>query len=425
MSGGIPRKGEPIWPYQPPPPEPADENTINLALFPYVPNPKAFEAVVQALWNETKSPIKLQWANYNCYREEPPDTLDVYAFDCAYADDLMANGKLDPIAAAEIAGLDDLMPFARANAAIDEHEQRFAGIPYLGCTSVIFYRKGDAALENLNPVTVAQLLAVMGKADYSTAKPPANKGLMIDLSSKTVDALDYAAAFRYCRNQWWPTPMPMPLPPQIEAEALQGLVGYREMAGVAQATYKDPGTDRVRWLEEGCGRALNGYPEAMGSMRPDALPGLRLRPMPVSPAQQRDELVCYADAVGLRPGMSEQKKAAALELANLIASAKVFVSSVVGATCQYLTPTRASVLQALAKDPAVGPKYTEIASMLQGGSYKPVPFRLGNGVRPWAPAMGEAIISKLFPGIEEEVMERPSVAFGYETTPAGIRRKGD
>jgi thiamine pyridinylase len=413
------RKGALGEAYQPPPPEPSDQTSLNVALYPYLPDPGAFIGAVREAWRQLATGISLNFCFYDPYTLPPPPTLDVFAFDCIFADDLVTAGQIEPILASEIRELTDIMQFARENAALDPNASAFAGIPYLGCTTVLYYRKGDPQLDNNNPLGIEQLHTILGDATYQGPEPPPGSGLLMDLGGKTTDACTYASFWRTLHSTWWPSPLPMGGP--FDTGVLQELGLYAGMAGSEQALYEDPGHDRTSWFEAGKGRALVGLTETMSAWRPDVLQNLRFRPLPSAPSGNASRVLCYADAVGIRPNLGG-KRAAALQLANVVASQAVGLAALesFGANAQYLIPTRWTVLQRLGTQLA---QYSAIMQMVD--NYALTSFRLGKGVRGWAHNAGAEIINLLFPseGAAEAPIQPVRRRHGYETTPAGLWRR--
>jgi thiamine pyridinylase len=420
------RKGALGAAYQPPPPPPSAEAVLNVGLYPYVPSPPAFASAVEAVWLQLRPDVALEFVFYDPYTGPPPPTLDVFAFDCIYVDDLIAAGQVDPLAAQEIDALEDVMPFAQQNALVNPDAGTFAGIPYLGCTSVLFYRRGDPALDNDKPLGVADLHAILGDASYPGPLPPLGAGLLMDLGGKTTDACIYAALWRALHDCWWPAPLPTNQP--LDADVLAELRAYATMAGRAQALFDDVGHERTEWFAEGHGRALVGLTETMSAWAPDTLAQLAFRPLPIAPSGAAPDTPLYADAVGIRPGLGDER-ATAVQLANVIASATVGLAAMTptGLGAQYLIPARQSVLDALATQL---PQYTAIAAML--ADCAPAPFRLGPGVRDWARPTGLAIMTDLFPvaAPEEAIATAAPVSFqprrrhhAYHRTPAGLWRR--
>ena len=408
--------------YQPPPPPPSDQTSLNVALYPYVPSLNSFTSAVQTVWARVRPDISLNFVFYDPYTGPPPDTVDVFAFDCIYVDDFNTGGVVDPIAAAEINALADVMPFARVNAALDANQTSFAGIPYLGCASVLYFRRGDPQLDNQNPLGIQDLYEILGDARYPGPVPPPGVGLLMDLGGKTTDACLYAALWRTLYSTWWPQPLPMGN--QLDAGVLEELRAYATMAGRAQALFEDPGYDRTEWFASGDGRALVGLTETMAAWSPAMLANVGFRPLPSAPSGNAANVLFYADAVGIRPNLGPQRSTA-LQLANVIASQQVVQAALAptGISAQYLIPARQSVLSALAGQL---PQYVAIAKMIAACS--PVSYRLGPGVSQWTAPTGLSIIIALFPvsaeapAVPEKAAERPR-RHGFEQTPAGLWRR--
>jgi thiamine pyridinylase len=412
------RKGENVLTQAPPPA--SDDQTLNVALYPWVPSPQAYVTAVQSAWSQLETGYTLTFRGYDPYDRPPPPTLDVFAFDCIFVDDLLKADQVDPISVSDVEKYGDILPFAAGAAATDS--RHVAGIPYLGCTPVLYYRKADTAFQDV--VNLEALRSILGVATYPGPEPPAGRGLIIDMGGKTTDACMYASNWREAYGRFWPDPVPMPVPPVLDPQALAGLRVMATTAGRAQALYYDkPGHDRVAWFGQGSGRALVGLTETMSGWTPAELGELAFTPLPTSMTGDSSDLVCYADAVGMRPGLGP-KRAPALQLCNVIGSPQVGIAALTptGATAQYLMPARQSVLDKLA---AVLPEYQAIKAMLSAGT--PRPFRLGPGVRAWARPAGAQIIETLFPAAETTEAERrrtpaPRPA-AWHATPAGLWRR--
>lgn len=439
MSGGtgfLARKGEGLgWP---PPPQPSDEHTLNVALYPFLPDPQAFVAAVWLMWRGLNTGFDLNFCEYDLYHVLPPKTMDVFAFDCIFTDDLIAEGCVELIPASSIDHFSDIEGYA-ADAALSargEDKGKYAGIPYLGCTAVLIYRASDKDLDlDAHPtLSLEELRNILGPADHVGPRPPQGKGLLIDLTSKTTDACNYAAIWRETHETFWPSSFPMPNPAELEEGSLRGLRMLCEAAGSTQAQYFDSGHDRVSWLTNGYGRALVGLTETMSGFDADVLETLAFRPLPsrISGAGQ-NHVFCYADAIGMRPGIegtegdkkAAAKKVAALQLCNVIASHEVSLAALMPTShgAQYLMPARRSVLDELATRSQGFQKYTRIRAMLEDNH--PMPFRLGKDVGRWAKDAGQQIIREFFGREAEEALELAQVdrSTDWRTTPAGLWRR--
>jgi thiamine pyridinylase len=419
---GLARKGALGAAYQPPPPPPSDETTLNVALYRYVPSLEAFEGAVQAIWESWGTGYELNWAFYDCYAEPPPPTLDVFAFDCIYVDDLVAAGQIDPIATEEVADPDDLLEFALNAAAVYPADGALAGIPYLGCTAILYYRNDDPAFQDAESLSIEALHGILGNSTSEEPEPPLGEGLLIDLGGKTTDACNYAALWRTQHESWWPHPIPMTgaLDPFVVSE----LRAFADMAGRPQALFEDPGEIRTDWFAAGRGRAIVGLTETMSAWSPQVISELGFCPLPCAASAATRGAMCYADAVGIRPKLGD-KREAALRLANLIASPLIGTAAIAvgGHNAQYLIPARASVLDALGSNPQL-PAYARIKQLLDV-DYEPAAFRLGQGVRAWAPATGKSIIAELFGAAApaELAAARLPRRHRFEHSPAGLWRR--
>lgn len=390
------------------------DDQLSVALYDGIPVPEAFHLAVSNAWSSLGTGIELQWSTYNPYAGPPPPTLDVFAFDCIYVDDLVTEAAIDPIFPPEIQDGSDLMDFA-VQATLLPDGQAYAGIPYLGCTNVLFSRRQA-------PVAgpgFEQAVETLGVATWTTAQPPPASGLLVDLSGRTTDSCLYVQMAREHEQSFWPTPFPTVVGP-LSDDGMTGLQTLAKCTSPAQALYQDSGYERTGWFINGFGQALVGLTETMSSFSPAVIEELVMIPLPVAPASAPTRLEVYADAVGIRPGLGA-KRAAAVMLANVVASTAVGVAAIdpPASAPQYLTPARTSVLAALRERLPVG--YGLIASVLDGEPR--TPFRIGPGVRTWTGPTGTAIKEELFPTPLRSATE--AVHPRWHTTPAGMWRRGD
>jgi thiamine pyridinylase len=398
---------------------PSPPNELNVALYPYVPSPQAFVAAIQQAWSQLQPQVTLNFVPYDPYSGPPDPNLDVFAFDCIFADDLFAANQIEWIGFSEFDDPEDLLGFAFDAVQLDSNNA--AGIPYLGCTNVLYYRAGDPDLDNDNPLGISDLMKILGQASYPGPAPPENSGLIIDMGGKTTDACIYASLWRQQFQTWWPKPFPTGLPPDLDPSLMDMLRAYALMAGQAGALYPDEsGHDRTGWFANGLGRAFVGLTETMSGWTPDFLSTIGFRPFPTAAEGDAANILCYADAVGIRPGLAD-KRDLAVQLANVVASAGVIIAALYPSSSpQYLMPARQSVLSQLA---AKLPEYAAISEMLSSRSLSP--FRLGPGVSDWTHPAGAAIIAELFPGAEEQIAAAQAPRHPHHhTTPAGMWRRG-
>jgi thiamine pyridinylase len=414
----VARKGELAG--DPTPPVPASgPNELNVALYPYVPSPQAFVAQTQLVWSQVQPSVTLNFVEYKPYEWPPDPNLDVFAFDCIFADDLVKCGFVDRIGWSEIADPSDLLPFASQCAGIDSSSA--AGIPYLGCTNVLYYRAGDRALDKGRPLGVGDLARILGPATSPGPAPRDDTGLIMDLGGKTTNACVYAGIWRQESQKWWPHPVPMQDLPSLDARAMRLLAAYARIVGRDGGQYEDSGHDRTGWFQDGRGRALVGLTETMSGWPAAFRETIGFRPLPIAATGNAARIPCYADAVGIRPGLGH-KRAWAVQLANVVASAPVSLGALYpSGSAQYLMPARKSVLTRLGR---MLPEYAAIEAML--AALPPTPVRLGLGAQAWARPAGAEIIKRLFTGRAEELAAPPRRRHpAYNTTPAGMWRRGE
>jgi len=364
--------------------------TISVAIYPYVPRPQQFTAAISEAWQSQEPGVELKFVEWDCYSEDPLPDLDVFVFDAIFLDNFQSRGFLDPIAADEVVDAGDLLPYALEGSYVDG---TLYGIPQLGCGSILFYRKDDAALaaaDNLGEVEDA-----IGECTYQGLTPPQNVGLMVDLSGGTTDAALYLEAVQDIYGTYTTDP---PLPPdasKINSWSIQNLQKLLRMASVQQANYSGEPYQRASWFgNEGLGRATVGFTEAMSAMGESGRESVAFKLMPLS--NRTGVSLFYADIIGINPSTSASgKRDLALKLANLMASTSVMVSSI-NATAQddypqYLMPTRTSIFQEMEKQ---FPLYGEMHHLVTDNT--PELFRFGPTSRDWLSAMKSKIRDEIF-----------------------------
>lgn len=367
-----------------------DTTTLRVAIYPYVPRPDQFKTAIAAAWKAKQPGVPLEFVEWDCYSSDPPQDLDVFVFDAIFLDYFQSQGFLAPISEGEIHESADFLRYALEGSRIDG---ALYGIPQLGCANILFYRQGDHALEtarNLREITQA-----IGECTYSGLTPPPGTGLMVDLSGGTTDSCLYIEAVEDIYGSYTPEP---PLPPEaskVDAWAIHNLWSLLRMASVEQARYSgDNPYQRAAWFGEGLGRATIGFTESMSAMGEEGRSKVAFRLMPLS--DRTDVSLFYVDLIGINAStVSNNKRALALDLANLMASTEVMVRSI-GPTAgyddpQYLMPVRHSVFH-----------HMEQTAPLYGNMYKlvkmstPRLFRLGPGSRPWLNEMKNQLRNQVF-----------------------------
>jgi thiamine pyridinylase len=128
----------------------AGTTTLNVGLYPYVPDLAAFQAAVQASWSQVQPNVKLNFVSQRewdgGYSSDPTSAnLDVFVFDAIFLQYFRTKGWLYGFDASEIDNQSDFLAFA-----IDgvKDNGKYYGLPQFGCSSILFYREGDSILAN-------------------------------------------------------------------------------------------------------------------------------------------------------------------------------------------------------------------------------------------------------------------------------------
>jgi thiamine pyridinylase len=396
-------------------PPASGKGELNVALYRGVPDYAAFETSIQAAWEALGTGYRLNWRKYDPYRDAPPRTLDVFAFDCIYAADL----EVEPIPWKSIGGADDLAPWTRLAVQIDRDHA--AGIPYLGCMSTLFWRRNDRELAQLVS-GLAWLSEFIRPGPFDPMFPEPGRGLLIDLSGSTIDACLYVAAWEERRGSYGPKPE-LPGRGALDAPTMGTLSYLVSMAGRRHAGWEDDeGFARLVWFRDGYGRAYVGVTETMAYMTAKELAALSFAPLALTAHGGNTHTPCYVDAIGIRPGLSDDDRAAALKFANLVASSEVLVEACnpAGGSPRYLIPARRSAFDRLADEL---PTYARIRAVLEKA--RPSPLLLGPKGRQWVRDVGPVIRSQLTGKPLRRFGLEPPRPAGYEQTPAGLWRRGD
>lgn len=372
--------------------------TINVALYGYVPDTERFEKAVKNAWNAIEPNVQLNFVDWDCYEEEPNQNLDVFVFDSIYLQHYVSEGYLLPIAPNEIQNKDDLLPFALSGTTMNGN---IYALPQIICTNLLYYRKNDTQIQNVN--TVTDLYQILGDRQSNTIIPAPNEGLLFDMSGGTTKVCLYLDALIDQTGLYTTyTQLPTSFKPQV----VSYLEMFQSMAGKAQANYWPDNNDayiRGKWFSEGKGRTYLGYTEAMSTMG-DFVNDIDFKTISYS---RFDNIpIFYGDVIGINADISTEKKDLAIKLMNTIGAKDTMVDALSpdqnNLYPQYLLPARESVydtmnvtypiygkLHTIATNPAnklflIGPEINEwmpnAKSVLKGllNQASPVPAYLSN-----------------------------------------------
>ena len=353
-------------------------NAMNVAIYPYVPRPEQFKNELREKWADLHPDIELNFIEWDCYSQNPPDSLDVFVFDGIFLSNFVQNGYLLPLQQSDIDNFGDFLPYA-INGCKDTNDATayYYGMPQIGCAYMLYYRKGDSELANAN--SLSEVYTSIGTATYSSVVPPFHKGLLMDMSGGTTNACLYeeASIDNGVPYSWNP---PMPSYTDLDADVVSNLRSCTSMGGTQQVKYySDTAYARGYWFMNGSGKGMVGFTETMSVMT-DSLSKMYFKLMPLS--NTNEENLFYIDVVGINANISDNKKSLALELANLMASSDYMIDAFGPSTSdsnpQYLMPVRQSVFNTLKSE---WPMYAVMDSIVN--SCSPNVFKLGSDSRTW------------------------------------------
>ncbi|GAA0738299.1 thiamine pyridinylase [Clostridium oceanicum] len=351
--------------------------TLNVALYGYVPDSIRFKKAVQNEWNKKEPNIKLNFVDWDCYSEDPPKDLDVFVFDAIYLSRFIKQGYLSEISKEDIKNKNDIIPFAMKGCT--EKGSAYA-IPQIICTNLLYSRKGDMDIEKVN--SVFDLYDKLGKNKSEDIIPDDNKGLLFDMSGGTSKVCMYLDSL-IDTTQEYTKFSSLPNVNEIDADSTRSLSLLQSMAGKEQANYWPENNDayiRAKWFMNGKGRAYIGYTEAMSNMK-EFVNDINFKTISLS--RNSDIPIFYGDVVGINSSITNlYKKEKAIELANIVADEKTMVNAVSpdenNKYPQYLLPARKSVYHDLeSKYPVYGNLY-KIANKSNNKL-----FRVGPDIREW------------------------------------------
>lgn len=368
--------------------QPCSPRVLNVGLYPYVPRIDQFKNAISNEWNKRYPNISLNFVSESewdgGYDTAPSKTLDVFVFDAFYFETYFKQGLLEPIKQEEIGEFGDILDYAKDGVKVGND---YFGIPQLGCASLLFYRKDDFEIDSIN--SLSELTDVLGSCQYTSAVPPDNTGLMLDLGGGTTNTAFYLDLY-HSINQHLQSPLPTTAE-ELDAKtisAMQSIVGVSSLEHISASLtpYR-----RASWFSNGIGRAFIGYSESMSVMSKATRENIKFKPLPTTEGDKSPFF--YADIVGVNPSTKTYGyRSLAIELANLITSNKVMIASLgsdkLNPFPQYLMPTKHSTFKALGKN---FPVYESMHKMVL--DYEPVMFKLPPDGKSWVSQIKDIIRS--------------------------------
>ena len=307
--------------------------TLNVSLFKLVPDLAFFEQTFADCWKETHPDIELNFVDWDCYSGQVPDDLDVFVFDAFILDAMAEKGCLLSLSADDIQDYDDLIPSFVEGCRVNGE---LCAIPQLLCTELLFTRSEDTSLRNV-------------KSIYELSDALDENELLLEKTDSLSQAVWYLQALTDEKQQYMDH-YPSIAAGTLSPKAVDSLEKIRDLRlPVAEDPSEDSGPyASARKYAGGLGRSYIGYSESMSVMGEHASEmDFRLFSM----TDDQNIPVFYMDAAAVNAKISEEKKAPALDLLNMITGRDALVrASVPAGGPQYLLTSRYSVYDSLAPD---------------------------------------------------------------------------
>lgn len=351
---------------------------ITVAIYPWLPRPEQFKSVLAEKWKSVHSDIKLRFLDFDCYHQDPFDSLDVFVYDGIFLKYFSSKGYLLPLSKSQIDDWEGFLPFAQDAASLDG---KYYGAPYTGCANILVYRKSDIGLDTMKRDGIDALLSVLGNAATpNDTIPPVGKGMMMDLNSSSQIMSLYAMTEMTLTKQYSTSPL---LPDgDLDKNVISHLNTLCQITGRAQSQYADPGGQRSKWFGQGYGRCFVGYTEDLCYLPGAATTDVKFRLLPVADSYLPTTEEFYVDLASVNTKVRKDKIPLALELLNMMTSAEVMYKSMIADNAndnpQFIMPVRGKVLADLVN---VHPLYSNMAAIVL--RWQPKPLLLDKDCKSW------------------------------------------
>lgn len=354
--------------------EKAEEKTLSVALYPLVPDMERFENIITEKWKAEHPRASLEFVDWSCYDEDPPEDLDVFVLDSIYLTDFIEQGYLLPIPEKALKEEADIVPFSMDGCRAGG---KLYAVPQILCTHLLYTRKADTELADVSDIIA--LYEKIGDRELQTEIPEENEGLLIDLTGGTTKATMYLDA-QIDENNAYTEYDDLPDQETFSEDTLDLFRLLRKMGGEAQVNYWPEDNDpyvRAKWFAEGKGRAMIAYSEAMSNM-PDYVDQVDFRTFSYS--DRGGVPLYYADVAAINAKIDDDKKELAYDLIDILTSADTIVKANTPAqedgAPQYLLPARISAYDRLSES---YPAYARLKEIVTNPDNRI--FRLGKNAR--------------------------------------------
>lgn len=318
-----------------------DDNSITVALFPYVPSPEIMQNLLEEKWSEI-SDTPLRFIDWDCYYDSTPKDIDVFMYDVLFLDYFVEHGYAAEIPSDSIENIDGFIPCALEWA---QYDGKYYGIPNLLCSNFLFYYTDDTEISEVE--NIFELYDVIGNRKTSGKKPAdTSEGMVINFYDNftyyyleaLTDAAGEPLSFKKAPNLKHP-----------DADALDALRCFAKMSGqedVLISTLQEyiyGSFGKAEWFNDGHGRCSFGYSENMSFMQ-DIIDDISVKTISLSKGENIQTLYCDVLSVNKQSVTTDEKFDECVKLANLLAGEDFLKDLAVhDEKTPYLLPARSAV----------------------------------------------------------------------------------
>ena len=271
----------------------SDVDTLTYAVFPYLPDTKYYQELIEKRWSELEPDIKLVRAEWDCYSDSAPAGIDVVMYDCFVQDKIIDSGWVKPIERSSVQNINDIFPFASEGASRDG---RLYGIPVFLCGNFLIY---DTNCD------------ILKKAEHLTDLSHCSELLVIASEDPMVRSQYILEAETDIHEKFGP-----PADNCAEEEKILALIDVLAVNGHKQ----DTSDELAVTYDNGVGEGYIGFSESMRFLK-ERMPATDIKA--VSFSSGRNLPLLYADVVAVTAGVNGERYNKCVELMNVMADAEI------------------------------------------------------------------------------------------------------
>lgn len=309
------------------------DNTISVAIYPYIPDMQLFQTVLSKQWQEIEPDVQLSFVDWDCYVTPEPGQIDVMMYDAMFTSYLAEGGFIQPVSKEVLQDAEEILPFALEGA---YHDGELYGVPYLVCSYFLIHRSDDPQLAEVQ--NVGQLFDVIAARKAQDADTGLLMNYFSDYPYHYLDAMIDESGI-YTLYEEAPPRSP------LDAQAYERICQMKQMLAVEPENSGNSELGsfyRGALFNEGYGCAYYGYSEDISFMD-DILDDITIRT--ISFSEKKNIQLFYADIASMGAHVTDPaRKELCIRLMNLIGSEEFLQELCFGTDdVQYMLPARQDV----------------------------------------------------------------------------------